>query len=83
MFRSCPQTIDIIDPVRLTVVASITEDQIGAPLTNAGSDGAAGSVNETRTWNDAVFLQVSGCSRRTTRSIAEIMPPPRGLIRLP
>ncbi len=50
------QAIDIIDPVRLTVVKSITTDQSGATLSNEGSNG--GSANESRTWNDAVYLQV-------------------------
>ena len=42
--------------MRLTVVKTLTTDQSGAPLTNEGSNG--GSANESRTWNDAVYLQV-------------------------
>ena len=49
------QTIDIINPANLSIVATITKDQSGAPLTNAGSDG--NPVNQSRTWNDGVFLE--------------------------
>ena len=69
------QTIDIIDPVGLTVVNSITADQSGAPLTNAGSDGSP--VNTSRTWNDGVFLEVRcspECRRRSSSSALSLTP---------
>ena len=40
----------------MEVVKNITVDQSGAPLTNNGSVG--NPVNQTRTWNDCVYLQV-------------------------
>ena len=49
------QAIDIINPATLSVVATITKDQSGSPLTNAGSQG--NPVNQSRTWNDGVFLE--------------------------
>ncbi|BDA42283.1 hypothetical protein COCOBI_03-1700 [Coccomyxa sp. Obi] len=41
--------IQVVDPSGLKVTKSITTDQSGAPLTNA--------QNESRTWNDATFLE--------------------------
>ena len=46
------QTIQIIDPLNLTVTANITTDQYGLPLTNQ-----AGGKNVSKLWNDAVFVQ--------------------------
>ena len=48
--------VDIIDPVTMTVVKRLTVDSNGSPLTD---DGAVGSENKSRTWNDPAFLQVS------------------------
>ncbi len=39
----------------MSIVATIMKDQSGAPLTNAGSNG--NPVNQSRTWNDGVFLE--------------------------
>ena len=47
------QTIHVIDPLNLTVLANITSDQYGLPLTNQ-----AGGKNDSKLWNDAVFVQV-------------------------
>ena len=67
----CVQAVDNIDPVRLTVIKSLTTDQSGAPLTNAGSNG--GSTNDSRTWNDAVYLQVLRISETPSRSDATLI----------
>ena len=48
------QTIQIINPSNLSVIANITSDQYGYPLTNQ-----AGGKNVSKLWNDAVFIQVS------------------------
>ena len=47
------QTIQVVDPLNLTVLANITSDQYGLPLTNE-----AGGKNVSKLWNDAVFVQV-------------------------
>lgn len=60
--------VAIINPTTMTLVANLTADSNGDPLTNAG---AVGSQNESRTWNDPAFLQVStkltDCSCRRER----------------
>ena len=50
------QVIHIINPSNLSVVANITRDNLGAPLTNNGSIG--GDSSTSRTWNDAVLVEV-------------------------
>ena len=45
----------------MEIVANITEDQSGAPLTNTGLVG--NPANTSRTWNDAVLVEVSGLMR--------------------
>ncbi|DBA84774.1 hypothetical protein WJX77_006512 [Trebouxia sp. C0004] len=49
------QVIHIINPFTLSIVANITRDNFGAPLTNNGSVG--GDTNTSRTWNDAVLVE--------------------------
>ena len=55
------QTIQIINPVNLTVVANISSDQYGLPLTNQ-----AGGKNVSKIWNDAVYMQVGTSSTTLT-----------------
>ena len=52
----CLQSVNIIDPLTMTVVKNLTVDSNGAPLTNNGS--TTGSVNASRSWNDAVYMEV-------------------------
>lgn len=54
------QAIHFVNAGSLQVVKTITQDQSGQPLTNAGSVGSP--VNTSRTWNDAAFLQVGLCT---------------------
>ena len=50
------QIIHIVDPTTMEIVANITKDQSGAPLTNTGSVG--NPENTSRTWNGAVLVEV-------------------------
>jgi hypothetical protein len=50
------QAIQVVDPVTLSIVANITRDNLGSPLTNNGSVG--GSTTTSRSWNDAVLVEV-------------------------
>ncbi len=54
----------MVDPNGLKVTKSITKDQSGAPLTNA--------QNQSRTWNDATFLEVTLADLPNFQTLAEL-----------
>ena len=51
------QAVHVVNPVNLSVVKTITQDQDGNTLSNVGSYG--GGLNISRSWNDAVLAEVS------------------------